>query len=195
MVQKEGTQICISEWSQGLTLAQNVDWGFLLSTTFPKIAMFSGSKKEPRYTTFPSKNPGKWIPSRFPIVVPMDRNTRLQDIVTSHLIYLFYLSLRVPGKGAPSMFPNRVTTDRDTPSPEPLAYLSCINSFIHVCLPESPKRSPSTYIWGKTYTTLKTPCSFNKFPDGPYASGSKKGTRIYFHFSQKSWQTNPLQVP
>jgi hypothetical protein len=34
-VQKEGTQICIPEWSQGLTLTQNVDWGFLLSTAFP----------------------------------------------------------------------------------------------------------------------------------------------------------------
>jgi len=27
-VQKEGTQICMYEWSQGLTLTQNVDWGF-----------------------------------------------------------------------------------------------------------------------------------------------------------------------
>jgi hypothetical protein len=34
-VQKEGTQMCMSEWSQGLTLTQNVDWGFLLRTTFP----------------------------------------------------------------------------------------------------------------------------------------------------------------
>jgi hypothetical protein len=56
----------------------------------------------------------------------------------------FYLSLRVPGKGAPSMFPNRVPTDRDTPSPESLVYL-LIYSFIHVCLPESPKRSPPAY--------------------------------------------------
>ena len=42
------------------------------------------------------------------------------------------------------MFPNWVTMDRDTPSPEPLVYLF-IYSFIHVCLPESPKRSPPTY--------------------------------------------------
>jgi len=34
-VQKERTQICMSEWSQGSTLTQNVDWVFLLSTTFP----------------------------------------------------------------------------------------------------------------------------------------------------------------
>jgi len=34
--QKEGTQMCMSEWSKDLTLTQNVDWGFLLSTTLPK---------------------------------------------------------------------------------------------------------------------------------------------------------------
>ena len=33
--QKEGAQICITWWGQGLTLTQNVDWGFLLSTAFP----------------------------------------------------------------------------------------------------------------------------------------------------------------
>ena len=38
------------------------------------------------------------------------------------------------------MLPNRVPMDRDTLSPEPLVY-----SFIHVCMPESPKRSPPTY--------------------------------------------------
>ena len=38
------------------------------------------------------------------------------------------------------MFLNRVPMDRDTLSPEPLVY-----SLIHVCLPESPKRSPLTY--------------------------------------------------
>jgi len=32
-VEKEGTQICMSEWSQSLSLTQNVYWGFLLSTT------------------------------------------------------------------------------------------------------------------------------------------------------------------
>ena len=42
------------------------------------------------------------------------------------------------------MFPNTDPTDRDTPSPKPLVYLF-IHSFIHVCLPESPKRSPPTY--------------------------------------------------
>jgi hypothetical protein len=42
------------------------------------------------------------------------------------------------------MFPNRVPMDRDTPSPEPLVWLF-IHSFIHVCLLESPKRSPPAY--------------------------------------------------
>ena len=93
------------------------------------------------------------------------------------------------------MFPNRVSTNSNTPSPEPLVCFSFIHSFSHVRLPESPKRSPSTYIWKKTHTELKEPCPFNKVPDGPYASGSKQGTHIYFLFSQKSRQTNPLQVP
>ena len=35
----------MSEWSQGLTLAQNVDWGFLFSTTFPT----SGVITQPHY--------------------------------------------------------------------------------------------------------------------------------------------------
>jgi hypothetical protein len=42
------------------------------------------------------------------------------------------------------MFPNRVPMDRNTPSPEPMTYLF-IHSSIHVCLPESPKRSPPAY--------------------------------------------------
>jgi hypothetical protein len=37
------------------------------------------------------------------------------------------------------MFPNRVPMSNNTPSTEPLVYFSFIHSFIHVCLPESPK--------------------------------------------------------
>jgi len=112
-----------------------------------KILMSSGSKKAIQiHYPFHSKSPGKRIPSRFPNGDPMERDTSLQGIFTSLLIYsiYFYLSFRVPGKGAPSMFLNRVPMDRDTPSPEPLIYL-VIHSFIHVCLPESPKRSPPAY--------------------------------------------------
>ena len=53
------------------------------------------------------------------------------------------------------MFPNRVPTDRDTLSPEPLAKQGdSIRSFIHVCLPDSPKRSPPTYIQEKHKVTV-----------------------------------------
>jgi hypothetical protein len=79
---------------------------------------------------------------------------------------MFYcLYLRVPGKGAPSMFPNKVPTDRDTPSPEPLAKRGdFIYSFIHACLPESPKRSPPTYIQGKHKVTVhRTPRRWKAF--------------------------------
>jgi len=34
-VQKERTQICMSDWSQSFTSTQNVDWGFLLRVTLP----------------------------------------------------------------------------------------------------------------------------------------------------------------
>jgi hypothetical protein len=61
--QKYGAQICISEWSQGLKLTQNVDWGFLLSTTFPKILMSSGSKKGTRYV-YRSPNLYIWVKPR-----------------------------------------------------------------------------------------------------------------------------------
>jgi len=58
------------------------------------------------------------------------------------------------------MFPNRVPLDRDTPSPEPLAKPGdSIYSFIHVCLPESPTRSPPTYIQEKDKVTIHgSPC-------------------------------------
>jgi len=128
----------------------------------------SGSKKGIQvYYPFHSQSPGKRIPSRFPIGPPMERDTRLQGIFKSLLIYLFYLSLRVPGKGAPSKFPNRFHIDRGTPSPEPLVY-----SFIHVCLPESPKRSPPAYkeklkvsVHG-TPLSLQQKCEPGAFPGG-----------------------------
>jgi len=34
-VQEEGTQKCMSEWSQSFSLTQNVCWGFFLCSTSP----------------------------------------------------------------------------------------------------------------------------------------------------------------
>jgi len=42
----------MSEWSQGLTLTQNVDWGFLLSTTFRT----SGVITQPHYIQMSSQS-------------------------------------------------------------------------------------------------------------------------------------------
>ena len=85
-----------------------------------KILMSSGSKKGTQiYHPFHSKSPNKQIPSRFPTGAPMDRDTCLQGIFMTLLIYL-------------SMFPNRVPMDRITPSPEPLVYLF-IHPFTYVC--------------------------------------------------------------
>ena len=55
-----------------------------------KILMSSGSKKGIQlYYPFLSKSPVKRIPTRFPNWAPMGRDTRLQGIFTSVLVYLF----------------------------------------------------------------------------------------------------------
>jgi len=55
-----------------------------------KILVSSGSKKGTQiYFTFLSKNPGKRILPRFPNGAHMERDTCLQGIFTSPLIYLF----------------------------------------------------------------------------------------------------------
>ena len=51
-VQKQDTQVCMSEWSQCLTLTQNVDCGFLLSTAFPTGGVITQS----HYTGCPGGN-------------------------------------------------------------------------------------------------------------------------------------------
>ena len=85
-----------------------------------KILMSFGSKKGTQiHYLFLSETPGKQIPSRFPSGAPMERDTHLEGIFTSLLIYLFLSFPRVPG-----LF---------------------THSFIHVCLLESPKRSLPTY--------------------------------------------------
>ena len=66
-----------------------------------KIFMSSGSKKGTQiYYPFVSKTPGKRIPSRFPNGAPIERDSRLQGIFTSLLIYLFNVTFGVHSKGA-----------------------------------------------------------------------------------------------
>ena len=82
------------EWAQGLTLTKM--WTEISSSVphFLKILMSSGTKKGTQICyPFPSKSPGKWIPSRFPNGAPMERDTRLRGTFTSHLIYLFLLKM------------------------------------------------------------------------------------------------------
>ena len=65
-----------------------------------KILMSSGSKKGTQiYYPFLTKSPGKRIPSRFPNGAPMERESHLQDVFISLLIYCFNISSRVPSKG------------------------------------------------------------------------------------------------
>jgi len=81
-----------------------------------KILMPSGSKKGTQiYYPFLSKSPGKQTPSRFPNGAPMERDTCLQGIFTSLLIYLFNISFRVPSKRAlPPGPPHGAPSERDT---------------------------------------------------------------------------------
>jgi len=90
-----------------------------------KILMSSGSNKGTQiYYRFLSKIPGKWTPSKFPNGAPMERDTHLQGIFTSLLIYFFNISFGVPSKGALSTGPPYgVPLERDAPFLEP--------SFIH----------------------------------------------------------------
>jgi len=169
--QKEWTQIRMSEWSQGLTLTQNLDWGFLPSTTFPKTLTSSGSKKGTQICyPFPSKSPSKRIPSRFPTGAPYGE----KYLLVGH----FYVSLNI----SQSIFPSESPVSEPPPcslkgSPwARILHHQChwsIHSFIHVCLPESPKRDPPTYlgsffgprgIWGfkkcgtEEETSVHVPC-------------------------------------
>ena len=85
-----------------VTLTQNMDWGFLLSTTFPKILMSSGSKKGTQICyPFPSKSPSKRIPSRFPNGATKERNSRLEGIFTSQYISLSIFPSESPVREPP----------------------------------------------------------------------------------------------
>jgi len=108
-----------------------------------KILMFSGSKKGSQICyPFLSKSPGK-IPSRFPNGAPMERDTCLQGIFTSLLIYLFNTSFGVPSKGALPPGPlHEVPSERDALFLEP--------SFIHHS--KSPVYKPSLLIPGSPQT-------------------------------------------
>ena len=82
-----------------------------------KFLMSSGFKKGTQiYYPFLSKSPGKRILSRFPNVAPMVRDTHLQGIFTSVLIYLFNISFGVPSKDAlPLGPPHGVSSERVAP--------------------------------------------------------------------------------
>jgi hypothetical protein len=68
-----------------------------------KISMSAGSIGGTQiiYYPFNSQIAGKPIPSRFTNGAPMERDTCLQGIFISLLIYLFNISFGVPSKGAP----------------------------------------------------------------------------------------------
>jgi hypothetical protein len=79
----------MSQRSQGLTLIQNVDWGFLLNTTFPKILMSSGSKKNPDMLPFFLKKSRQANPLQVPQRGPYGEKYPL----TGHFYLSFNISL------------------------------------------------------------------------------------------------------
>jgi hypothetical protein len=83
-----------------------------------KILIISGSRKEPRYTLFSLRSPGKWTPSRFPHRTPIDREARSHG--TLHLSKTYLTGSPVKELPPPSRPPPRSLLRRDAPSPEPL---------------------------------------------------------------------------
>ena len=106
--------------------------------------MSSGSKKGTQiYHPFHSKSPGKQIPSRFPIGAPMERDTHFQGIFCVSLnISLFIYPSESVVREPPLC---SLTGSPWTGILHHQSHWSIIHSFIHVCLPESPKRSLPTY--------------------------------------------------
>jgi len=80
------------------------------------------------------------ICSRFPNGAPMERITLTGHFYVSLNVSLFIFPSECPVREPPPFSLTGSPMDRDTPSPEPLVYLF-MHSLIHVCLPESPKRS------------------------------------------------------
>ena len=81
-----------------------------------KILMSSESKKGTQmYYPFHSKSPGKRLPSRFPNGAPIERDSRLQDIFTSLLIYLFNISFGSPVKELSLQVPLMESSRREIP--------------------------------------------------------------------------------
>jgi len=109
-----------------------------------KILISSGSKKGTQINyPFLSKCPSKQIPSRFPSGALRERDIHLQGIFMSLLIYyLFIFPSESPVREPP---PCSLTGSPWTRILHHQSHWSIIHSFIHVCLPESPERSPLTY--------------------------------------------------
>ena len=112
--------VCGKIDNRALSLYQSSRWPPRL-----KILMSSGSKKGTQiYYIFLSKSPSKRILSRLPNGALMVRHTRLKDMFTFLLIYLFNISFAVPSKGALLPDPLRgIPSERHAPFLEP--------SFIH----------------------------------------------------------------
>jgi hypothetical protein len=83
------------------------------------------------YRPFHSESRSKRIPSKFPYEDPTERDTCLQGIFTSHLVYLFNISFGVTSKGVlPPGPPHGIPWQRDVPFLEP-SFIYYLKSPIH----------------------------------------------------------------
>ena len=113
--------------------------------------MSSGSKIGTQVCyPFPSKSPGKRIPSRFPNGVPMERNTRLQGIFYLSLNISVYLSTESPVRESP---PCSLTGTPWTAILCHQSHWSTFHSFIHlfmyVC--RSPQKGALLHTYGEKH--------------------------------------------
>jgi len=126
--------------------------------------MSCGSKKGTQiYYPFHSKSPSKQIPYRFSCGAPMERYTHLQGIFTSLFIFFSESPVREPPPCSLTGFPwTGILCHQSRWS---------IYSFIHVCLPEPPKRTPPTY--GKN---IRSPSTEPHTDRRPTYSGMRPGS-------------------
>ena len=105
--------------------------------------MHSGSKKGTQICfPFPSKSPGKWIPSTFPNGAPMERNTCLQGIFTSlisHFIFHSESLVREPPPCSQTGSPWAAILHHQS-------HCSTFHTFIHSCMSVIVPRKEHSYI-------------------------------------------------
>jgi hypothetical protein len=139
------------EWGQGLTLTQNVDWGFLLSTTFPEILCSLGPKKETRPSRKACPVSLKESRQANPLQVPQQGPYGEKDPPTGH----FYLSLNIFPSESPVREPLPCSLTQ-SPWAAILRHQSHWSTFHSSMSARVPKKEPFCIHMGKNIRSWST---------------------------------------